>query len=283
MTNGRAVATPVQPGVDQRTEQKSGGPEEPREVTCATMQEIEWYHRIDLGNGLVTPGSRDNFGQLARLGIPENLSGKRVLDIGTRDGFFAFLAEERGADSVLAIDKASYRKTPGEPLDWNQEWRPKPEPGFVFAREVLGSRAEFAELDIYDADPDDIGTFDLVLCLGLLYHLPYPLEALEIARKLTAPGGLTIVETASDMNFHRRPAMAFYPGAELNRDPGNWFGFNAAAVESMMRTAGFSRTEVIWESRLSRRIASATKGWLQRRRNFLNTLQQGRVVVHGWA
>jgi len=65
---------------------------------------INWFHRIDLGNGIVTPGVDDSRSKLVYLNFPVNLTGKTVLDIGAWDGFFSFEAEMRGASRVLATD-----------------------------------------------------------------------------------------------------------------------------------------------------------------------------------
>ena len=69
----------------------------------SVVQALEWYHTIDLGNGIVTPGHYDHRPYLCHYRLPDNLHGKRVIDIGTASGFFAFEFERRGA-SVLATD-----------------------------------------------------------------------------------------------------------------------------------------------------------------------------------
>ena len=68
------------------------------------VEAIRWFHRIDLGHGVVTPGLDDTPAKLARLKLPESFAGKSVLDIGAWDGFFSFEAERRGASRVLAVD-----------------------------------------------------------------------------------------------------------------------------------------------------------------------------------
>src|SRR5262249_41810436 len=121
-----------------------------------------WWHSIDLGNGLVTPGvhSLAEMQNLYRsLELPEDLSGKTLLDLGCWDGFYTFEAERHGA-RVTAVDC----------------WRPA---NFFAAREVLKSRAEFREASVYEIGKDALGSFDMVLFLGVLYHLRHPLLALE--------------------------------------------------------------------------------------------------------
>ena len=68
------------------------------------VEKIKWFHIIDFGNGIKTPGIKDAAEEMERIGIPKNLEGKTVLDIGAWDGFYSFEAEKRGAKRVLAID-----------------------------------------------------------------------------------------------------------------------------------------------------------------------------------
>ncbi len=92
-----------------------------------------------------------------------------------------------------------------------------------------------------DLSPQRVGTFDIVLFLGVLYHLPNPLLALERIASVTT--NFLVLETVVDMVGFGRPAAAFYPGRELNGDPTNWWGPNAAAVHGMLRAVGFARVE----------------------------------------
>ena len=170
-----------------------------------------WYHSIDLGNGLVTPGIDDTPVRLARLALPGSLAGQTVLDIGAWDGFFSFECERRGAARVVAADYYSWHGT---------GWGAKA--GFELAREALGSRVEDIDVDVMDISPDRLGTFDVVLFLGVLYHLRHPLLAIEKIAAVTR--GTLILETVVDLVGLGRPAMAFYPGRELNADPDQLVG-----------------------------------------------------------
>jgi tRNA (mo5U34)-methyltransferase len=149
-----------------------------------------WYHSIDLGPGWSTHGWFDLRSAVDRWPWPE-LRGKRCLDIGTFDGFLAFEMERRGAAEVVAIDI---------PEHWLWDWPPDNRPtgpddtqfpamsgpakgeGFRLAAEALGSSAQWRALSIYDLDPDDIGTFDVITCGSLMLHLRDPLRALEAVR-----------------------------------------------------------------------------------------------------
>ncbi|NJD38930.1 MAG: DUF1698 domain-containing protein [Geobacter sp.] len=184
---------------------------------------VNWFHRIDLGNGIVTPGRDDSEKKLQQVGMPESLVGKTVLDIGAWDGFFSFTAEKLGAEKVVSVDIAT-------------------QAGFKVAKDILNSQAIPIEIDVMEITPEKIGTFDLVLCLGVLYHLKHPLMALERIYSVTADQ--LILETYVDMLDCDRPAMAFYPDRELNGDPSNWCGPNPEMVLAMLKTVGFSKAEM---------------------------------------
>src|SRR5512132_1117781 len=124
---------------------------------------IAWYHTIDLGGGVVTQGIDDTPQRLARVQLPASLTGQTVLDIGAWDGFFSFECERRGAARVVAADYYSWH---------GGGWGTKA--GFSLAREALGSRVEDVDVDVMDLSPERMGTFDIVLFLGVLYHLRHP-------------------------------------------------------------------------------------------------------------
>jgi tRNA (mo5U34)-methyltransferase len=198
----------------------------------AEVASLNWWHTIDLGDGVITPGIDDTPRKLQRLRLPEDLRGKSVLDIGAWDGFFSFEAERRGASRVLALD--SYA--------WNgSTWGSKR--GFELARAALGSIVEDREMEVLDISPDKIGTFDIVFFLGVLYHMRHPLLALEKISSVTRE--LLVLETVADLLFTRRPAMAIYPEGMLYGDISNWNGINRAGLEAILKEVGFSRVEVV--------------------------------------
>jgi tRNA (mo5U34)-methyltransferase len=227
----------------------------------------EWFHTIDLGGGVTTPGRVVPQTQtLPRLGLPADLSGKTVLDIGAWDGFFSFEAERRGAQRVLATD--------------SHAWYTR-KPAFELARRALGSRVEDHDIDVMELSPERIGTFDLVLCLGVLYHLRHPLLALEKVFSVTADH--LILETVTDLVWTRYPVMRFYPGDELAGDASNWFGPNPPAVLGMLKAAGFSRAKIV--SARDRPLAYRIGRAILRRRMykpFWPAIQNDRIVVHAW-
>jgi tRNA (mo5U34)-methyltransferase len=237
---------------------------------AAEMGKITWYHTIPLGGGIVTPGIDDTPGRLRKIGLPDDLSGKTVLDVGAWDGFFSFEAERRGSARVLATD--SYC--------WNGEgWGSKA--GFDLAKRALGSSVEDKEIDVLDLSPNTVGVFDVVLFLGVLYHMKNPLLALEGLFSVTRER--LIVSTLVDLTWLRRPAAAFYEGAEANEDPTNWWGPNPAAVIAMLRTVGFSRVDVVDAPEpLRNRLAVRLRRRIRRGEPFGTRLWQGAIVCHAW-
>jgi len=230
---------------------------------------IRWWHTIDLGDGVITPGKADNLRTLQKLGLPERLSGKTVLDVGAWDGFYSFEAERRGAARVLATDW----------FVWGHGgWGTKA--GFELARRALSSKVEDLEIDVLDLWPNRIGMFDLVLFLGTLYHMRHPLLALE--RVFSVTRDQLILETQVDLVWIRRPAIAFYPDTELDGDPTNWCGPNPAAVEALLRTAGFREVNAVSRYPRIRSVAAGAESWLRTGGASGISLQRCRMVFHAW-
>ncbi len=192
------------------------------------LRRLGWYHSIQLPSGEVIEGIQtlpQLRHRLAQYPIPEDLSGKRVLDIGAWDGWFSFEMERRGA-RVLAIDNA--RRT-----------------RFLKARELLGSRVDYRIADICRAAAGDLGRFDVVLFFGVLYHLKHPMRALETVCELATD--LVLVEsyvTDDGSRPNAPPVMEFYETTELTGQFDNWVGPNTSCLLAMCRTAGFARVEL---------------------------------------
>lgn len=187
-----------------------------------------WFHTIDLGDGVLTPGQKDTPTEVTHMRLPD-LSGRSVLDIGAYDGFYSFEAERRGARRVVAADSWSWN-WPGSDARRN----------FDLARQVLGSSVDPVVVRVEDLSPETVGgTFDVVLFLGVLYHAPDPLGYLRNVRSVT--GDVAVVETVVDLLDVDVPAAAYYPGDSFNKDGSNHFGPNPAAVEGMLTDAGFDR------------------------------------------
>ena len=189
------------------------------------LKKINWFHRINLGGGITTPGVDDTPNKLAQVRLPVDLMGKTVLDIGAWDGFFSFEAERRGARRVVALDGGV----------WKVDSIGKA--GFEFARKVLDSKVEDVEMEVNSISIEALGQFDLVLFLGVLYHLPDPVGSFLKVASVAAHD--IIIETHVDLIEHDVPAMAFYPNDECANDYSNWCGPNQAAVEGLLKLAGF--------------------------------------------
>ena len=191
-----------------------------------------WWHSFELPDGTRIDGVNSITSlrhRIAQFPVPEDLRGKRVLDIGTWDGWFAFEMERRGAQ-VVAIDC------------WEN-------PLFHEMHARLGSRVEYHQLDMFDLTPERIGRFDIVLFMGVLYHLKHPLLALERVCALSTD--LACVDSFILREEHRpgerlagRALMEFYETNEMGGQTDNWVGPNLECLLAFCRTAGFARIEL---------------------------------------
>ena len=210
----------------------------------------DWYHTIELAPGVLTPGIVDVRPIVDRVPIPRSLSGMRVLDVGTWDGFWAFEMERRGAAEVHAVDVPDPYKWdwPGrtrilESYDGgkaNLEQIRENGNGFPIAREALGSAVERHEMTVYEISPERLGTFDFVFVGSLLLHLRDPIGALERIRTVAA-GEVVIndcIEYVLSRIFRRSPMVRL--DAE---DRVWWWQPNLAALHSMIEQAGFQILE----------------------------------------
>src|SRR3954447_8479059 len=224
-----------------------------RTLGCAAMsslaervRELTWYHTIELPGGVVTPGHFDTRGAVQHVPLPADLSGMRVLEVGTWDGFWAFELERRGAASVTAIDLDDAAR-----WGWPPRVRLAAAPhggaappaasrrgrsGFDLAREALGSSAERLDLSVYDLDPEVHGRFDLVFLGSLLLHLRDPVLALQRIHAVAA-GPLVVSEAIELIPSITRPRtpIARFDGL----DQPWWWQPNVAAFHRMLSSAGF--------------------------------------------
>src|SRR5205809_6188847 len=137
-----------------------------------------WFHTFSLdGGSLYTPGvARDHRYRVPA--VPDDLRGKSVLDVGTFDGFYAFLAEARGARRVVAVDNEQYR-------EWvRARWGVELEggEGYRAIAELLDSDVEYRRLDAFELDQLD-ELFDFVFCFGILHRVESPLGLLKVLRR----------------------------------------------------------------------------------------------------
>jgi tRNA (mo5U34)-methyltransferase len=212
---------------------------------------IPWYHTIDLGHGVISPGIVDNRAEVASSRLPDDLTGKRCLDVGTFDGFWAFEMERRGA-TVVALDLESLEDM-DFPLRRRQERaqqamdvRGTQQIGQAFnvAQEILGSQVRREILSVYDLAPERLGLFDLVLLGDIIVHLRDPELALERARSVTNPGGCVLVHSAVTPELERSEApLLQYVGARNHYWV--WWNYSARALMMMMEDAGFEPVEQV--------------------------------------
>jgi tRNA (mo5U34)-methyltransferase len=200
-----------------------------------------WYHTIDLPDGSTTPGWIDTRQVARMIPWPSALQGGRCLDVGTFDGFWSFEMERRGAGEVVAIDVDD-----PEALDFAADMKQKgPEvirqigaergPGFMEAKAALGSRVERRNRSVYELDPAEDGTFDVVFCGSLLLHLREPLLALERIRDVCR-GTLVLAEAIDPV---LEILAGRYPAAAVRPYPDQWWTTNSAGMERLLSTCGY--------------------------------------------
>jgi tRNA (mo5U34)-methyltransferase len=227
----------------------------------ALSQDGHWWHSIDFGEGVVTRGAKSPeylAHEWQSLQLPD-LHGKSVLDIGAWDGFYSFECERRGAKRVVALDhyiwsididaqhryhdESGARGEAPRPYDEVPEvWKPDTLPGkagFDTAHRALDSKVESVVGDFMTMDLEPLGTFDVVLYLGVLYHIKDPFTALRRLAQVTK--GMAVIETEAIIvpGFEDHQLWEFFEKDELNTDPTNWWAPNLAGLVGMCRSAGF--------------------------------------------
>lgn len=213
----------------------------------------DWYHTMELMPGVSTAGMFDLRGYVAHYGLPERMDGMRALDVGTWDGFWAFEMERRGAD-VVALDlddehqlDVPPRRRIGQPHSGLRG------EGFRIAKAVLDSKVQRIDCSIYNATPDELGTFDLVLCGSVLIHLRDQLLALERIAALCRGTFISAEEYDQASDLIPFPVSRY----RANREAAVVFWLPSRRTwRRMLWTAGFDR--VTEHTRFAMR---ATDGW----------------------
>lgn len=184
-----------------------------------------WYHRFEIFPGVVTPGVYDPSGTLERLDLPADMTGLRVLEIGPADGYFTKMMTARGAE-VTAVDYAA-----------------KDFYGFGTMERLSGRSFNFINANIYNIGSLGLEPFDLVICLGVLYHLPDMLRGLWGLRPLVK--GRLILETAVSRKHEDEPFAEYRPGVSDNGDYTNFWSPNPLCCEKMLNDCAFT-VEKVW-------------------------------------
>lgn len=223
----------------------------------ARAEALGWFHRIDLGQGVVTNGL--SLGPYVGPDKMPDLQGKSVLDIGAWDGYYSFQAERLGAARVVALDHyvwgvdmvarrqywtecAEAGVLPDHNRDTTDFWRSEL-PGrasFDFAREALSSKVEPMVADFATVDLSEVGTFDVVLYLGVLYHMKEPLTVLERVRRVTTEVAVIETQAVSVAGLEGHNLVQFF-GGEFIGDYGNWYVPTLAGLTQWALAAGFRR------------------------------------------
>lgn len=207
------------------------------------LREYGWYHSFEFPDGSSIRGVQ-TIGQLQkrwnRFPIPSDLTGRRILDIGAWDGWFSFEAERRGA-TVVSVDCVEI-------------------PNLLSARKRLGSNIDYRVTDLYKLPSLQLGVFDYVFFLGVLYHVKHPLLALQIVCALTTE--VAIVESAiidgPQYEAGRReeiPTLEFYETTELGGHFDNWFAPSVSCLMAMCRSVGFAYVELLSVSATTASVA----------------------------
>jgi len=226
-----------------------------------------WSHEISLpgvNTGLNCSKSRAFMkAEWATMALP-NLSGKSVIDVGGADGGYAFMAEELGAARVACLDYyiwsldrpgvsryhysyADRGEAPPCPHHLTEWWHPAELPGkrnFNLAHALRASRVVAMPRDFMHCELEELGRWDIVLFLGLLYHLDDPVGALRRLHAITLEQAIIETEAVA-IPGRDEPLWQLYPNAELNHDWTNWWAPNLAGLLAGLAAAGFSNSEVL--------------------------------------
>ncbi|PIN93856.1 hypothetical protein COU54_01385 [Candidatus Pacearchaeota archaeon CG10_big_fil_rev_8_21_14_0_10_31_24] len=213
-----------------------------------------WYHKIQLPYDIVTPGWAPL--DLSRYNLPDSFEGKRVLDVGAWDGFFSFLALERGAKEVVAIDDfsdnlgANNNKTTFDETEKKciLERSNKPWETFDLCKKTLGytdSQCRRITISLYDITEELLGgKFDIIFFFGTLYHLKMPMYALHKLSNLCTDEMYVESAICDDISPYGKsrtdvPILQFFPGNQYGSNDTNWFVPNISALAHMIHVSGF--------------------------------------------
>jgi tRNA (mo5U34)-methyltransferase len=202
-----------------------------------------WFHTFSLDHSdeLYTPGvARDHRYRIPAL--PEEFRAMSVLDVGTFDGFYAFLAEARGARRVVAVDNEQYRA-------WvKSRWGVELEggEGFTAIRELLGSKVEYQRLDAFDlAQLEE--TFDFIFCFGILHRVDNPMGLLKVLRGRLSAGGMVLLETYGSAEPTLETSAAIHVcerGEVYARDDYVYWSFTTEGLYRLAHHAGYKGFEL---------------------------------------
>ena len=224
------------------------------------LSKYYWYHTVDLGNGLVTPGDYDYRPIIDVYDFPKDMKGMNVLDIGSATGFFTFEFEKRGAD-VVSLELPSL-------FDWDMLFeedkhalaeRMSKEIGsrdaetlhfyhldgpFKFCSKVLGSKASRIYSTIYDLDKSKTGidTFDLVFLGDVLLHTASPLKALISASNMCRRTLIICDQLYESCDPH---PLLYFASGDADDNNRTWWHPNMPFIDKTLKKLGFKSVEII--------------------------------------
>ncbi len=253
------MQTPPRVEVDSRTRQRSYWTDfatnRPSDAEVPDGDEIashSWYHSIELPDGSVTPGRFDHRRVLSHYGLPRDLSGKRALDVGSGDGFWAFELERRGAD-VTSLDVETFADVDLPPA-LHEIFAERPvnlsfRRGLEIAQRRLESKVKLLNMPVYALDPDEVGTFDFVHAGDILLHLRDPALALARLRAVTSGDCLIVdyFDPALDA-LGAGPGLTRYAGGW---DDVTWWAPALSTLVQMVTDADFAQVHVLTTYRLT--------------------------------
>jgi tRNA (mo5U34)-methyltransferase len=210
------------------------------------VAEHEWYHVVDLGDGIVTPGQYDLTPLLSHYGLPASLAGKSVLDVGPGHGFFSFEFERRGAE-VATAEIPHWAEHDGSPV-LHEAFEQAGDTPAAYHHGALGlaiqarrSKVRRQFCNVYDLTPVRVGTYDLVFCASVLLHLTDPLRALYGIRRVCRDQA--IICTGIDTHLHvSHQSRALFVGTATGQ--AFWLP-TMKCLEQMALAAGFARVEKV--------------------------------------
>jgi SAM-dependent methyltransferase len=205
--------------------------------TRSLVEDLWWWHTIELPGGVRTPGhDRIDRQDFVARNIPQDLSGKAVLDIGAADGFFSFLAEKRRAAKVVAIDAHVWSKPEERAVGIGPDGK-RFLKTFVLAKDALHSSVSYENLDLFELDalPQK---FDVVFLFGVYYHLEDPAKGFQIIAKRMNPGGLLFFE-GSVRSGNRKSVLHRFRKSEMG--PTTFCSANVAWLTEAFRDSGLER------------------------------------------
>jgi tRNA (mo5U34)-methyltransferase len=211
----------------------------------AQLDELLWYHTIDVRDGATTKGWFDLRHALSLLPWPD-VRGKRCLDVGTWDGFYAYEMERRGAREVVALDIEDLSDIDYPPevradptIDLSQTSNQPRPAGFRLLHDLLDSRVEWRPGNVYDLDPAELGTFDVVVVGSLLVHLRDPVRALDAVRRVTRGSLLSVDYVNPAVHLLARRGRALF---ELRGESADfqWWLASDAGLRQLLHVGGFT-------------------------------------------